>query len=153
MQQLDIFADSRDPVLINRLAEALCDSALLPPDQALAELSQEFPSDRHLASAAVLVRALADEQALLSTPLPHHAAAAQAREQVAGSVSAAALQVLGADAARPWLAQRWQALARRAQALPFDSEAATHHGTHAVALWLQGRAWAEAEQTGAAIES
>ena len=110
MQQLDIFADSRDRVLINRLAEALCDGALAQAGQALAELSQTFPSDRHLGSAAVLMQTLADEQAP-GQALSQHSAAAKARAQLAGAVSAAALLVLGAGAAQPWLAQRWQALA------------------------------------------
>ena len=152
MQQLDIFADSHDRVLINRLAEALCDGALAQSEQALAELSQTFPDDRHLGSAAVLVQTLAQEQAQ-GQALSHHSAAAQACEQLAGGVSAAALRVLGADAAKPWLAQRWQALARRARALPFDSETGPEHSTHAAALWLQGRAWAEAEQAASAIDS
>ena len=150
MQQLDIFADSRDRVLINRLAEALCGGEPKLAEQAFTELSAAFPNDRHLGSAAVLMQALADEQALTPTPLQRPSAAAQARDQLTHRVAAAALQVLGADAAKPWLAQRWQALARRAQALPFDSTTAD---THAAALWLQGRAWAQAEQAARAIES
>ena len=153
MRQLDIFADSHDRVLINRLAEALCDGAPAPVEQALAELVQGFPADRHLASASVLLQALAEEQAQGPAPLPHHGAAAQARELLAGRVSTAALEVLGSDAAKLWLAQRWQALARRAQTLPFDGESAALHGTHAVELWLHGRAWVEAEQAAIAIES
>lgn len=137
-------------MLLNRLAEALCAGAGAAVAQALDELQQAFPTDRHLGCAAVLMQALADEQTLAATPLPHHRAAAQACDQLRSPVTAAALQVLGADAAKPWLAQRWQALARRAQALPFDNRTAD---THAAALWLQGRAWAEAEQAASAIES
>ncbi len=150
MHQLDIFADSRDRVLINRLADALCDADIQQAQSASAELAQDFPTDRHLPCAALLIETLASEKQLESTPLQGAAQAESARDQLLQNVAPAALQVLGADAAQVWLLQRWQALAQRAAALPFDPLTPEIHAT---ALWLQGGAWAQAELAAMAIES
>ena len=150
MQQLDIFADSRDRVLINRLAEALCAGDLPQARAATDELAREFPADRHLPGAALLIDALASERQLAAALFQSSTELASAREHLLQPLTQAAHQVLGADAARPWLAHRWLALARRAATRPFDSATPD---LHAAALWLQGQAWAEAEQAATAIES
>ena len=150
MHQLDIFADSRDRVLVNRLAEALCAADLQQAHIAGAALAAEYPADRHLPSAATLIDALALESQHAAMALPRAADAQSAQDHLLHTLTPAALLVLGADAAKPWLEQRWQALARRAAALPFDPQMTD---CHASALWLRGRCWAEAERAATAIES
>jgi hypothetical protein len=150
MQQLDIFADSRDRVLLNTLAEALLRDEVAASRTAAAVLGSEFPDDRHLGSAALLIEALAAEATAGAAPLPHAAAALAGRAAIEQTLQAAAATLLGAEAAAGWLASRWRALARRAVALPYDADSAP---AHAAGLWLQGRAWAEALVAVESIES
>jgi hypothetical protein len=150
MQQLDIFADSRDRVLVNLLADAVVGNDPAQARAAAAALREEFPDDRHLAPAQALIDALAAEALAGDSPLPDVAAALAARSHIEQVVQASALTLLGSEAAPTWLAARWRALARRASALPFDS---AHPQAHAAALWLQGRAWDEAAAAVEGIES
>jgi hypothetical protein len=150
MQQLDIFADSRDRVLVNFLAEALARDDTEPARAAAEALRSEFPDDRHLAPAALLIEALALEQRAADTPLADATAALAAHRRLEHTLHPAALAMLGREGAGDWLAKRWQALARRAHSLPFDIGCAE---VHAAALWLQGRAWAAAAEAVQGIES
>jgi hypothetical protein len=150
MQQLDIFADSRDRVLLNTLAEALVRDELAPARAAATALRREFPDDRHLGAAALLIDALAAEGAVGAAPLPDAAAALAGRAAIEQTLQSAAVALLGAEAAARWLGSRWRALARRAVALPYDADT---ERAHAAGLWLQGRAWAEAAAAVQGIES
>ncbi|MBL8350939.1 MAG: hypothetical protein JNL87_11555 [Burkholderiaceae bacterium] len=141
MQQLDIFADGRDRMLVNALADSLAAADLPAARVASDALRNEFPDDRHLAPAAALIGALADEAAAAGIPLPDAAAAVAAGERLDATLRPAALAVLGGEAAARWCVSRWQALARRARSLPFDP--AQPEG-HAAALWLRGEAWSDA---------
>ena len=141
MQQLDIFADSRDRVLLNTLADALVQGDRAAAHAAMAALRSEFPDDRQLGPATVLIDALDGEALAAHSPVADAVAALAARRPIDTLLHDAARTVLGREAAPHWLTIRWLALARRARALPFDP-ACTE--AHAAALWLQGRAWAEA---------
>ena len=150
MQQLDIFADSRDRVLLNTVADALMQGGGEPAHAALAALRGEFPDDRHLGPATLLIDALDVEALAGDSPVADAAAALAARSTIDTLLHDAARTVLGREAAPHWLTIRWLAVARRARALPFDP-ACTE--AHAAALWLQGRAWAEAAEAVRGIES
>ena len=150
MHQLDIFADSRDRVLLNTLADALVQGDRAASHAAIAALRSEFPDDRHLEPAALLIDALDGEAMAGDSPVADAAAALAGRNLIDTLLHGAARTVLGREAALPWLAIRWLALARRARALSFNP-ACTE--AHAAALWLQGRAWAEAADAVRGIES
>lgn len=150
MQQLDIFNDSRDRVLINTLAEVIEQGDAAQARAAETALRQEFPDDRHLPAAARLIEQLDQEAQAGTTPLADHAAALAARLALEGSVHDAAHTLLGHGAAAAWRAGRWCALARRAGALryvPAQADAC------AAALFIKGRSWAEAAMAVAAIDS
>lgn len=150
MQQLDIFNDSRDRVLVNDLAGAVVLADLASSRAAEGALRHEFPDDRHLPAAALLIDTLALEAQAAATPLADHAQALAARQALAGPVHDAAHTLLGHHAAADWLAARWCALARHAGALPYLPP---HADAHAAALFINGRAWAGAAQAVAHIES
>ncbi len=150
MQQLDIFADSRDRVLVNALADAVAQRDTGAAKAAAAELAREFADDRQLGPAAVLIEAMQAQTSVADAPLPSLAAALSARETIEQRQRPAAHSLLGAAAAATWLAQSWRALAQRARALPFEPSAAQ---AHAAALWLQGGAWAQAAAAAQGIES
>lgn len=150
MQQLNIFNDSRDRVLVNQLAEAIIQADLAASRAAHSALQCEFADDRHLPAGARLIEHLAAEAQSADTPLADHAAAVAARSALAGPVHEAAHTLLGHSAAAGWLAARWCALARRAGALPYLLAQAD---AHAAALFITGRSWADAAQAVAGIES
>lgn len=150
MQQLDIFNDSRDRVLVNHLADAIVQADLTASRAAEGALRHEFADDRHLPAAALLIEHLAAEAQAAARPLADHAAALAARQRLAGPVHDAAHTLLGHSAAADWLAARWRVLARRAGALPYLPPQAD---VHAAALFIAARAWAEAAQAVAGIES
>ena len=150
MQQLDIFADSRDRVLLNTLADALVQGNRAASHAAIAALRSEFADDRHLGPATLLIDALDGEALAGDSPVADAAAALAARGPIDTLLHDAARTVLGREAAPHWLTIRWLAVARRARALPFDPACTD---AHAAALWLQGRAWAEAADAVRGIES
>ncbi len=150
MQQLDIFADSRDRVLLNTLADSLMLGGGESTHAALAALRSKFPDDRHLGPAALLITALDEEIRAGETPVADASAALAAHRHIGTALHDAAHTVLGHEAAPQWLRSRWQSLARRARALPFDPPNAD---AHAAALWLQGRSWAETAEAVRGIES
>ena len=61
MHQLDIFADSRDRALLNNLADALVQGDRAAAHTAITTLRSEFPDDRHLGPATLLIDALDGE--------------------------------------------------------------------------------------------
>ena len=147
MQQLDIFADSRDVMLRNDLLEQLQRRDAVAARTALAQLASEYPDDGALPAMSVLVRELEHGP---TAPLADHAALAIARHHLENEVASAARRVLPTQAVQPWLAPFWRALAQRAAALAFCGVDA---GNHAAPLWLLAGDWAAASDAVEGIES
>ena len=82
MHQLDIFADSRDRVLLNNLADALVQGDRAASHAAIAALRSEFPDDRHLGPAILLINALDGEALAGDSPVADAAAALAARDPI-----------------------------------------------------------------------
>ena len=150
MQQLDIFNDSRDRVLVNTLAEAIVQGSVTRARSAADALRAEFPNDQHLAPALVLIEALAAETIAGTQPLADLTAAQAARQALEDAVQAAAQALLGGTEATPWLAARWCALAHRAGALPFEP---LYAQSHAAALFAAARAWPQMAEAALGIAS
>jgi hypothetical protein len=149
MQQLDIFADSRDVALRNDLAQALLDADVSGARRAAAALQSAFPGDAVRAPAALLIEHLQAAQGPGAAQRLEATAVLDARKRLDGPLAAAARAVLG-DAASPWLAGRWRALAQQAAGIawhPAQAEA------HAAGLYLRARAWAPAADAVAGIAS
>jgi hypothetical protein len=150
MQQLDIFTDSRDRALLNQAADALLAEDATATAMALDTLRDEFPADRHLEPAAVLLDALRDEARTLNSPLPDAAAAQTEHTMLVQRVAPAARTVLGQGGSSAWLTARWRALARRCERLALEPE--VPH-VHSASAWLQAQAWQEAEAAVLTIDS
>lgn len=149
-QQLDIFADSRDVVLRNDLAQALldgdCDRA-----QAIADtLAAEFGSDPALAPGRELLAHLRWRQASAGAPRLDLDALQAARAHLAGALTTAATAALGAGDAPRWLTAQWLGLAGQAAHVAWDPAQAE---VHPAALYLRAQAWQAAAQAVARITS
>jgi len=129
MQQLDIFADSRDVMLRNDVLEPLQRRDAVPARTALERLAREYPDDGSLPAMTVLVRELEDGS---TAPFVDHAALTLTRH-LEDDVVPAARRVLPAQAVQRWLAPCWRALAARAASLTFRG---TEADSHAAPLWL-----------------
>lgn len=153
MQQLDIFADSRDVVLRNGVLDQLQRRDAGAARAALEELAADYPDDGALSAMTVLVRELEGGS---TTPFADHAARAFARRHLENEVVPAVRRVLPAQTVCAWLAPCWSSLAQRAAALAFRSEAGnhadSHAGNHAAPLWLLAGEWAAASDAVDAIE-
>ena len=114
MQQLDIFADSRDVMSRNDVLEALQQRDAVPARSALERLASDYPDDGALPAMTVLVRELEDGS---TAPFVDHAALTLARRHLEDDVVPAARRVLPAQAVQRWLAPCWRALAARAASL------------------------------------
>jgi hypothetical protein len=143
-KQLDLFADSRDVMLRNDLAEALVREGASAASAALARLAAEYPDDATLQPAQQMVAALAAS----TTPFADAAAAEKAQSELEHGLTHAARAVLGPAQATPWLRLRWAALARRAAALPWQAGQ-----PHAAAMWLQAGDWLAAQESVEGIAS
>ena len=147
MQQLDIFADSRDVMLRNDVSECLQQRYTASARSALEALAGECPDDDELPALRVLVHALEAESVARFTD---HAALAVARRALANEVVPAAVRVLPRHAVQPWVASLWRSLALRAAALPFSAAA---DDCHAAPLWLKAGDWGAARECVKGIES
>lgn len=147
MQQLDIFADSRDVMLRNDVLESLQQRDAASARSALVALAGECPDDALLPALTVLVRALEDES---TTRFADHEALAVAHRVLASEVAPAAQRVLPGHAVHPWLAALWRSLAGRAASLPFCAAAGDWH---AAPLWLRAGDWRAARECVEGIES
>ena len=147
MQQLDIFADSRDVMLRNDVLEAL--NRRHPGDarQAWQRLAGEFPDDGSLSGLTTLIDVLEDD---LAPPFADHLALATTCLRLDGEVEPAARRLLGDAAGRAWLTPCWRAVAQQAALLPFRSDVSDHH---AAPLWLRAGDWVEARRAVECIES
>jgi hypothetical protein len=137
MHQLDIFDDSAERMRLNDLAEAIGRDDGAAAQWAEQALTADFPDNPHRASAARLIAALMDQD---TAPWVDLDSAVAARRHVEQQLAPAAIDVLGAADAAPWLGRRWRALAQRARGLAFDRQRATGH---AAALWREAAAWAD----------
>jgi hypothetical protein len=147
MQQLDIFADSRDVILRNDVLEQLQRRAAAAAQAAFAPLADEYPHDGALPSMAVLVEELKSES---TAPLHDHAALAIARRHLDDAVVPAARRVLPVQTVETWLAPCWRTLAHRAAGLGFSGADVEHH---AAPLWLLAGDWQAARESVEEIES
>ncbi|WP_244212270.1 hypothetical protein [Paraburkholderia hospita] len=147
VQQLDIFADSRDVMLRNDVLEQLQRRDATAARTALERLAGEYPDDGALSAMTMLVREL---EGGATTPFADHAALASARRHLEDEVVPAARRALPAQTVHAWLAPCWRALAARAAALAFRGNDA---GSHAVPLWLLAGEWRAASDAIERIES
>ncbi|WP_063936333.1 hypothetical protein [Caballeronia temeraria] len=147
MQQLDIFADSRDVVLRNDVVEHLQRRHAEDARTSLTQLASEYPDDSALPAMTTLVRELENESSL---PLTDHAELAWVLRHLEDAVMPAAQRVLPAPDVHAWTTPCWRSLAQRAAPLPF---CATHSESHAAPLWLRAGNWAAATDAINTIES
>ncbi|MFD1559601.1 hypothetical protein ACFSHT_28835 [Paraburkholderia silviterrae] len=147
MQQLDIFADSRDVMLRNDVLERLQQRDATPARAALMRLTDEYPDDEASPALAALVRAL---EAGSAAPLVDHEAFAQTHRVLANEVVPAAQRVLSRQTVQAWLAPLWRSLARRAAGLAFRAAA---EDCHAAPVWLRAGDWESARASVEGIES
>src|SRR5689334_20171332 len=124
MQQLDIFADSRDVMLRNDVLEHLQRRTAGAAQTALRLLTDEFPDDGALSAMTVLVGEL---EPASTAPLTDHAALSMARRHLENVVAPAARRVLPARSVDVWLAPSWRTLAQRAAGLAYCGANAEHH--------------------------
>lgn len=147
MQQLDIFADSRDVMLRNDVLEQLQRRAAETVQTALDRLADEFPEDGALSAMTVL---LGELKSLSTAPFTDHAASSIGRRHLEDVVIPAARRVLPPQSVHAWLAPCWRTLAQRAAGLAYSGADAEHH---AAPLWLLAGDWRAAAESIEAIES
>ncbi|MFB9127606.1 hypothetical protein E2553_41625 [Paraburkholderia dipogonis] len=147
MQQLDIFADSRDVMLRNDVLDALHRRHAIDARRAWQKLADGFPDDNTLAGLTTLIDELERDAA---TPFADHPALAATSAHLIDEVEPAALRQLGAAAGRTWMASCWRAAAQQTAALPFRADG---RELHAAPLWLRAGDWKEARQAVGRIES
>jgi hypothetical protein len=131
MQQLDIFADSRDVVLRNDVVEQLQRRHAGGARASLTQLASEYPEDSALPAMTVLVRELENGSSL---PLTDHAELTAVRRHLEDEVTPAAQRVMPAQDAHAWSTPCWRSLAERAAPLVFCR---SHTESHAAPLWLR----------------
>ncbi|MEM5373272.1 hypothetical protein V4C53_46050 [Paraburkholderia azotifigens] len=147
MQQLDIFADSRDVALRNDVLETLLRRDALAARTALEQLAHAYPDDDALPAMASL---LCELERTPVAPITDFAALARARCHLEDEVAPAARRVLPAQAVQSWLAPCWRSLAQRAEPRVFRSAEAD---AHAAPLWLRAGEWVAASAAVERIES
>ena len=151
MQQLDIFADSRDVMLRNDVLEQLQRRDVVPARSAPERLASDYPDE---GAVPAMSRLVCELERGAAERFADHAALAIARRQLEDEVIPAARRVLPAQTVQPWLAPCWRALARRAGSLPFRAaDAGNHAANHAAPLWLLAAEWAAASEAVEGIES
>jgi hypothetical protein len=147
MQQLDIFADSRDVVLRNDVVEQAQRRRAVDARAALRQLAREYPEDSALPAMTVLVGELENGSSL---PLTDHAELAAVRRHLEDHAMPAAQRVMLAQDAHAWSTPCWRSLAQRAAPLAFCG---TDTESHAAPLWLRAGDWAAATDAVNTIES
>jgi hypothetical protein len=147
VQQLDIFADSRDVALRNDVVEQLqrCDAAAAPV--ALTLLAREYATDSALPAMTVLVRELENAS---TRPMTDHSELATICHRFENKMASAARQVLPEQSAQSWMRPCWHELAQRGTALLFR---ASDPDSHAAPLWLRAGEWSAASDAVNTIDS
>jgi len=147
MQQLDIFADSRDVALRNDVVEQLQRRDAAAARVALTRLAREYATDSALTAMTVLVREL---ESASTRPMTDHSELATICHRFENEMAPAARQVLPEQSAQSWMAPCWRELAQRATALPFRG---SDPDTHAAPLWLRAGEWSAASDAIDTIDS
>lgn len=145
--QFDFFNDKQSVVLRNDVIFALEKFDAPRAQLAWETLTQDEPHD---AAAVPLLRLIVSLRDSTPAPFQSHAEMRAACLEMQDIITPAALAGMGRTAATAWLNARWQALATRAAALPYQSE---YPADHAAPLWLQTRQWQAAAEAVAQIES
>ena len=159
-RQLDIFEDARDVALRNDLADAVERADATAARTAAAALGREFSEDPLLLPTLRLIEYIeAQHDAEVQRHAPAQFDVAQVlarRSELEGEIGAAVQALLGAQAARVWMAAQWRWLADRAREVPWQSSHsshASHADAHAAPLYLQAGDWAAAAEAAMGIES
>ena len=147
MQQLDIFADSRDVALRNDVVDHLQRRNAAVARTALTLLAREYPNDNALPAMTALVGELENVSTL---PVTDHAELDAMCRHLEGEVVPAARQVLSEQNAQSWLAPCWRALAQCASALTYRG---TDPDSHAAPLWIRAAEYQAASDAIETIES
>ncbi|SAK98477.1 hypothetical protein AWB82_07214 [Caballeronia glebae] len=147
MQQLDIFADSRDVAMRNDVVEQLQLRDAAAARAALTVLAADYARDSALPAMTVLVHELENASTLAVTD---HTELAVICRHFEHEVSHAAQQVLPGQYAQSWMATCWRELAQRAAALPYCG---VDPDSHAAPLWLRASDWAAASEAVETIAS
>jgi len=141
VDQLDIFANSRDVTLRNDALTALQRYDGAGARRAMQTLAAEYPTDPHLQLLELLATAIDDDAKAAS--IGRHDAAMETATVLTVHVRPAAIQLLGHREAKAWLSTLWQRLAQRCAALEYRPRYAD---CHSAAFWLQAGDWHAARQ-------
>lgn len=144
--QLDLFADSRDVMLRNDVADALLRRDTSAARAAWQQLVAEFAEEPQAGALQCLVEQLERGD---PGPIISAAAACSAADDIDRHIVPAAAAVLG-DSGSAWVQPLWRALAQACAAVPFEPQQAQGH---AAALWLRAECWREAADAVAGIPS
>src|ERR1700761_3141669 len=147
MQQLDIFADSRDVTLRNDVLEQLQRRDAAAACTALDRLVREYPDDGALSAMTVLFQELGSGP---GAPFADHAALDGARRHLENEVLPALLRVFPVQTVESWIAPCWKSLAQRSVSLALRSSDAD---SHAIPLWPLAGDWAAAGQAVEGIDA
>ncbi len=140
MDQLDIFANSRDVTLRNDVLSAVQRHDGTSACSLMQTLVAEYPDDPHLPLLECLVGAIGHPA---SAPIGDHDAAMDMATLLTVHVRPAAIRLLGQREARSWLSAQWRRLAQRCAALAYSPRYAD---CHPAAFWLQAGDWSAARQ-------
>ena len=138
MEQLDLFAHSRDVMLRRDVLAAIEARRALPGRVALDKLTSAYPQDSLLPAFEVLVCALESPVVRFSD----HEAALTAGEILETVIQSAANRLLSPTSARHWIEQEWRAQAQAAEDLAYSPISPQ---AHAVPCLLRAGAWRAAE--------
>jgi hypothetical protein len=144
--QLDLFSDSRDVMLRNDVVAALRERDCSAGGRAHAALAVEYPDDRMLAPARILLDCLATTP----DPFADHAEALQAVRRAESETFAAAVAVFGSEQAGPWMQPVWHTLAVAVAHLSYRADAPEAYSAH---MLIRAGRWAEAASALERIES
>lgn len=128
--QLDIFADSRDVMLRNGIAEAFWSADFGLAGERIKALAAEFPDDWLLSPA----RTLQEADSLIPQRIESHTAAAALVEHCDKDIARAAGMVLGPKGEEWMRSQVWACLAGATADLPFDPYCPTAFSAD---IWLR----------------
>jgi hypothetical protein len=137
MPQLDLFTDAQDTIRVNAVADALLSGDVAAAGSAIEALAYHDAAHALLPQARALLAELQARRDDL--PLDSAASLRDTRAALDGQLAAAAVALMGADAARGWLQARRRALAGRAAHLPWQPG---QPETHAAGLLADAKAWA-----------
>jgi hypothetical protein len=148
VDQLDIFANSRDVALLNDALIALQRYDDAGTRRVMQVLAAEFPCDHHLPVLELLVNAIGDDAG--TAPICSYVAAMETATLLTVHVRAAAIQLLGHRDAKAWLPVLWRRLAHRCAMLAYSPRYAD---CHSAAFLLEAGDWDAARRKVSATAS